>query len=150
LRALAVSMPVAAAVATLTVSPSVVGELDWRLLIAGPGLAVLMPVIPFSLELLALRRLTASAFGTLMSLEPAIALIIGFAVLGQAPRTGGVAGILLVVAAGIGAERTGARRPQSGPTAVTSTTAAPASSEAARSTVAVMPQSWSPSGSSNT
>jgi hypothetical protein len=83
-RAPAVSMPVAAIVATFTVGPSVVGQLDWQLLIAGFGLAVLMPVIPFSLELLALRRLTAAAFGTLMSLEPAIALIIGFAALGQA------------------------------------------------------------------
>jgi inner membrane transporter RhtA len=108
-RALAVSMPVAAVVATLTVGPSVVGELDWELLIVGFGLAVLMPVIPFSLELLALRRLTVAAFGTLMSLEPAIALIIGFAVLGQVPRAGAVGGIVLVVAAGIGAERTGAR-----------------------------------------
>jgi hypothetical protein len=39
---------------------------------------------------------------------------------------------------------------QCGPTAVTVTAAAPASSEAARSTVASMPQSWSPSGSSKT
>ena len=108
-RALAVSMPVAAAVATLAVGPSVISELDWELLIVGFGVAMLMPVIPFSLELLALRRLTVAAFGTLMSLEPAIALIIGFAVLGQAPRAGAVAGIVLVVAAGIGAERTGAR-----------------------------------------
>jgi inner membrane transporter RhtA len=108
-RALAVSMPVAAVVATLTVGPSVVGELDWELVIIGFGLAVLMPVIPFSLELLALRRLTVAAFGTLMSLEPAIALVIGFAVLAQAPPPGAVAGIALVVAAGIGAQRTGAR-----------------------------------------
>jgi inner membrane transporter RhtA len=109
LRALAVSMPVAAAVATLTVGPSTLGQLDWQLLIAGLGLAVLMPVIPFSLELLALRRLTAAAFGTLMSLEPAIALVIGLTVLRQVPHTGALAGIALVVAAGIGAERTGAR-----------------------------------------
>ena len=108
-RALAISMPVAAVVATLTVGPFVVGQLDWDLLIVGFGLAVLMPVIPFSLELLALRRLTAAAFGTLMSLEPAIAAIIGFTVLAQAPRAGAVAGIALVVAAGIGAQRTGAR-----------------------------------------
>ncbi len=109
LRALAVSMPVAAAVATIAVGPSVVGQLDWRLLVAGLGLALLLPVIPFSLELLALRRLTAAAFGTLMSLEPAIALVIGLVVLGQVPRPGGIVGIVLVVGAGIGATRTGAR-----------------------------------------
>jgi inner membrane transporter RhtA len=70
----------------------------------------LIPVIPFSLELLALRRLNTAAFGTLMSLEPAIALTIGLVVLGQVPAPTSAAGVILVVAAGIGAERTGARR----------------------------------------
>jgi inner membrane transporter RhtA len=147
---LAVSMPVAGLVATAVAGPSVLPELTPALLLYGLGLAIVLPVIPFALELLALRRLTTAAFGTLMALEPAIALAIGLILLGQVPTGVAVAGIGFVVAAGIGAERTGARRPQSGPTAVTSTAAAPASSEAARSTVAVMPQSWSPSGSSNT
>jgi inner membrane transporter RhtA len=147
---LAVSMPVAGLVATAVAGPSVIPQLTPALLLYGLGLAILLPVIPFALELLALRRLTTAAFGTLMALEPAIALVIGLVLLGQVPTGVAVAGIGFVVAAGIGAERTGARRPQSGPTAVTSTAAAPASSEAARSTVAVMPQSWSPSGSSNT
>jgi inner membrane transporter RhtA len=78
-------------------------------LLAGVGLAILLPVIPFALEMLALRRLTTTAFGTLMSLEPALALLIGLAVLGQAPGLLAVAGIAFVVIAGIGAERTGAR-----------------------------------------
>jgi len=147
---LAVSMPVAGLVATAVAGPSVLPELTPALLLYGLGLAIVLPVIPFALELLALRRLTTAAFGTLMALEPAIALAIGLILLGQVPTGVAVAGIGFVVAAGIGAERTGARRRQSGPTAVTSTAAAPASSEAARSTVAVMPQSWSPSGSSNT
>ena len=47
---------------------------------------MLLPVVPFSLEMLALRRLTTAAFGTLMSLEPAIALVIGLVVLHQAAR----------------------------------------------------------------
>jgi inner membrane transporter RhtA len=109
LRALAVSLPVAAVVATLAVGPSVIAQVDWQLVIVGLGLALLLPVIPFSLELMALRRLSAAAFGTLMSLEPAIALVIGLVVLGQVPRMGAAVGIVLVVAAGIGAERTGAR-----------------------------------------
>ena len=46
------------------------------------------PSIPFSLEMLALRRLTTAAFGTLMSLEPAIALVIGLVVLHQVPGHG--------------------------------------------------------------
>ena len=65
--------------------------------------------MPFTLELLALRRLTTGAFGTLMALEPAFALVIGFLVLSQVPNGIAVVGIALVVAAGIGAERTGAR-----------------------------------------
>ncbi|MGY0007672.1 EamA family transporter [Micromonospora sp. I033] len=108
-RGLAVSMPVAAVVATLVVGPSVFGDLTWQVLLAGLGLAVLLPVAPFVLELLALRRLTTAAFGTLMSLEPAIALVVGLVALGQVPGPAAVAGIAFVVVAGIGAERSGAR-----------------------------------------
>ena len=107
LRGLAVSMPVAAVVATLVVGPSVLGHLTPDLLLVGLGLAVLLPVVPFSLELLALRRLTAAAFGTLMSLEPAVALVVGLVALHQVPGAAAVAGIAFVVAAGVGAERTG-------------------------------------------
>ena len=110
LRALAISMPVAGLVATIFVGPATVPDLTWKLALAGLGLALLLPVIPFSLELLALRRVSAAAFGTLMSLEPGIAVVIGFLLLGQVPRLSAVAGVLLVVAAGIGAVRTGARQ----------------------------------------
>ncbi len=109
LRGLAVSMPVAGIVATAVAGPSVIGHLTPELLLAGLGLAVLLPVIPFTLELLALRRLTTAASGVLMSLEPAIALVIGLVVLHQVPGALPVVGIAFVVAAGIGAERTGAR-----------------------------------------
>jgi inner membrane transporter RhtA len=108
-RGLAVSMPVAGLVATLVYGPAVFGHLTWPLLFTGLGLAVLLPVVPFALEMLALRRLTAPAFGTLMSLEPAIALTIGLIVLHQVPDAGAAVGVVLVVAAGIGAERTGTR-----------------------------------------
>jgi inner membrane transporter RhtA len=109
LRGLAVAMPVAALVATAVAAPSTVGHLTWPLVLAGLGLAVLLPVIPFSLELLALRRLTTAAFGTLMCLEPALALVIGLVALHQTPGVGPLVGILFVVVAGVGAERTGAR-----------------------------------------
>ncbi|MFC4948301.1 EamA family transporter [Pseudonocardia sp. GCM10023141] len=109
LRGLAVSMPVAGLVATAVAGPSVFGLITPELLLIGLGLAVLLPVVPFSLELLALRRLTTGAFGTLMCLEPAVALVIGLVLLHQVPGATAVAGIALVVAAGIGAERTGAR-----------------------------------------
>jgi inner membrane transporter RhtA len=109
LGGLAISMPVAALVATAVAGPGVVGDLTPELLVVGLGLAVLLPVVPFALELLALRRLTTGAFGTLMALEPAFALVIGFLVLSQVPNALAVAGIVLVVTAGIGAERSGAR-----------------------------------------
>ena len=66
-------------------------------------------MVPFSLELLALRKLTTAAFGVLMALEPAIALVVGLVALGQLPGWWAVAGIALVVVAGIGAERAGGR-----------------------------------------
>ena len=110
LGGLAISMPVAALVATLVAGPGVVGQLTPQLApVSASGLAILLPVVPFALELLALRRLTTGAFGTLMALEPAFALVIGFLVLSQVPDGIAVVGIPLVVAAGIGAERTGAR-----------------------------------------
>ncbi|MEV3904613.1 EamA family transporter [Mycobacterium sp. NPDC050551] len=106
---LSVSMPVAALVATAVVGPDVFDRLTPQLLLIGLGLAVLLPVVPFALELLALRRLTTAAFGTLMSLEPAFALVIGWAILHQIPEASAVAGMCFVVAAGAGAARAGDR-----------------------------------------
>ncbi|HEU5332736.1 MAG TPA: EamA family transporter [Actinocrinis sp.] len=110
-RGLAVSMPVAGLVATAVAAPTVAGHLTWQVLLYGLGLAVLLPVIPFILELLALRRLNAGAFGVLMSLEPAVALLVGLIGLHQVPGGSAVVGILFVVVAGIGAERSGSRTP---------------------------------------
>jgi len=104
-----VSLPVAGVVATLVAAPAVIPALTPRLALAGLGLALLVPVVPFSLEMYALRRLSTAAFGTLMCLEPAIALIAGLIVLHQVPEGWSLTGIAFVVAAGIGAERTGAR-----------------------------------------
>ncbi len=107
LAGLAISMPVAAVVATLVAGPGVVSQLTPELLVVGLGLAILLPVVPFAFELLALRRLTTAAFGTLMSLEPAIAMVIGFVILDQELGLVAVVGIGCVVLAGIGAERSG-------------------------------------------
>ena len=109
INALAVSMPVAGLVATIVVGPAVLPRMTPDILLIGIGLAILLPVVPFALELLALRRLTTAAFGTLMALEPAFAMIVGLVVLHQIPGPAGVVGICFVVAAGIGASRTGAR-----------------------------------------
>ena len=102
-------MPVAGVIALLAAGRYELGRVTWPLLVTMLALAVLHPVLPFSLEFLALRRLTASAFGTLMSLEPAIALLAGLLALGQIPGMASAAGVLLVVIAGIGATRGGAR-----------------------------------------
>ena len=112
---LAVSMPVAGLVALLATGPSLAGDLTFEILLAGLGLAILLPVIPFALEMLALRRLTTTAFGTLMSLEPAIALLVGLVALDQTPGLVPVAGVALVVVAGAGAARAGARPPAAAP-----------------------------------
>jgi inner membrane transporter RhtA len=109
IQGLAISMPVAALLATAFAGSAVITALTPEIVLAGLGLALLLPVIPFALELSALRRLTAAAFGTLMSLEPAIALVVGLLLLDQVPGWVPVAGIGLVMLAGVGAERTGAR-----------------------------------------
>ncbi|MDQ0831708.1 inner membrane transporter RhtA [Streptomyces achromogenes] len=72
----------------------------------GAAVAMLSSVLPYTLELLALRRLPASTFAILMSLEPAIAAAAGFLILDQALTTVQAAAIALVVAASMGAVRT--------------------------------------------
>jgi inner membrane transporter RhtA len=118
LQGMGVSLPVAAVVATAVAGPSTIPVMTWQLVVIGFGLALLLPVIPFSLEYLALRRLDAGVFGTLMSLEPALALLVGWIFLSQAPGLLQVVGIASVVTAGVGAER-GARRPVQQPIQVT-------------------------------
>lgn len=109
LGGLGVSMPVAALVTTAAFGSTVFPRLTPELILAGLGVAILLPIIPFSLELLALRRLTTAAFGTLMSLEPGFAMVIGLVVLDQHPDVAAVVGIAFVVGAGIGAARSGSR-----------------------------------------
>ncbi len=69
------------------------------------GLALLLPVLPFALEMLALRRMAPSAFGTLMALEPTLGVLLGLIALDQRPSGVQLAGVLLVVAAAVGAQR---------------------------------------------
>jgi inner membrane transporter RhtA len=102
-------MPVAGLVATAAVGASVLPRITPDLILVGLGLALLLPVAPFILELLALRRLNTAAFGTLMSLEPALALLIGFLILHQVPGPAAIVGIAFVILAGMGAARSGTR-----------------------------------------
>ncbi|MEU0411047.1 EamA family transporter [Streptomyces griseorubiginosus] len=72
----------------------------------GAAVAVLSSVLPYTLELLALRRLPASTFAILMSLEPGIAALAGFLILGQALSALQALAVALVIAASMGAVRT--------------------------------------------
>jgi inner membrane transporter RhtA len=106
---LAISLPVAAVVTAVVGLPQAWGHLTPQVLLVGLAAALLIPLMTWTLELYALRRLTKSAFGTLMALEPAIALAIGMVVLHQVPAAPQLIGIGCVVLAGIAAERTGQR-----------------------------------------
>jgi inner membrane transporter RhtA len=70
---------------------------------ATAGLALLVPLLPYALEMVALRHMPASSFGILMSVEPAIGALAGFVVLHQPMESVQIAGTLLVVAASVGA-----------------------------------------------
>jgi inner membrane transporter RhtA len=70
------------------------------------AVAALASAIPYLLELLALRLVSAATFSILLSLEPAIAALIGLLVLGQALGAVEVAAVGCVVVASAGAART--------------------------------------------
>ncbi len=109
LQGLSVSLLVAA-VMTLPLAVAEVGT--WRFpneqLVWAAALAVFVPLVPYVLEITALRRLTAAAFGVLMSLEPAVGALSGWIILGQAMTAAQILGTLLVVCASIGVVRQGA------------------------------------------
>ena len=109
LGGLAVSLPVAGVVGTAGARPGVGGARPPELQQGGLGRAGRLSGGAFSLEMLALRRLTTAAFGTLMSLEPAIAALVGLVLLHQSPGLLAAVGVALVVTAGAGATRSGSR-----------------------------------------
>ena len=73
------------------------------ILAAGAAVALLSSAIPYSLELEALRHMPPGVFGVLMSLEPALAAVAGYFVLGEGLVAREAVAILLVVAASAGA-----------------------------------------------
>ena len=77
----------------------------------GAAVGMLSSAIPYSFELEALRRIAASVFGVLMSLEPAMAALAGFLVLGQNLSGRELVGMGLVVAASVGASRRARQAP---------------------------------------
>lgn len=73
--------------------------LEPEILAKGFGVAMLSSLIAYSLELVALRRISASVFGVLLSLEPAVAALAGLIVLDQTLGPVQLVGMALVVAA---------------------------------------------------
>ncbi|MET9324124.1 EamA family transporter [Streptomyces sp. NPDC003038] len=100
-------------VAALCTSPfglvHAVPVLTPEILLGAAAAAILLPVLPYVLEMLALGRLTTASFGTLLSFEPAFATFIGFLLLHQTMTLLQITGIVCVVAASLGAVRRGDR-----------------------------------------
>jgi inner membrane transporter RhtA len=102
-RGLALAMGVAALLMVVPGTASAGGDLiDPGAAAVGAATGVFSSVIPYSLELEALRRIAVGTFGVLMSMEPAVAAVIGFVALGQDLAAVDVAGIALVVVASAG------------------------------------------------
>jgi inner membrane transporter RhtA len=103
-------LTVAMAVAALAVIPAGVTAggralLRPEVLGTGVGIGLLSSIIPYSLELEALRRVPAKVFGIWMSLEPAVAALVGLVLLGQNLAARDWAAIGCVVVASAGAAR---------------------------------------------
>ncbi|HEX5741870.1 MAG TPA: EamA family transporter [Pilimelia sp.] len=108
-------LAVAMAVAALVLLPTGLAgaghaTAEPRLILLALGTGLLASVIPYSLELSALRRLPRAVFGVLLSLEPATATLAGWLLLGQEVGPVTVAGIAVVAAASVGSTATAAAR----------------------------------------
>ena len=86
------------------------------ILATGLAIGLLSSIIPYTLELEALRRVPARVFGIWMSLEPAVAALVGLVMLGQALAVSEWAAIACVMVACAGAAR-GSARPSQAPEA---------------------------------
>jgi inner membrane transporter RhtA len=106
-------LALAMVVATLPLAPIGIAEAGSELwvpsiLLVGAGVGIMSSAIPYTLELEALRRMPAGVFGVLMSLEPGVAALAGFLLLGEGLVAREIAAISLVVAASAGAARNAA------------------------------------------
>ena len=111
-------LAVASLVGTIVLAPPALLEagpvlLEPRVLLLGAAVGLLSSVVPYSLELTALRRITPRLFGILMSLEPAAAALAAIVVLGELLSWSQWLAMACVVVASIGATRASA--PPAGP-----------------------------------
>ena len=106
---LAVAMMIAALV-SLPFGAREAIHADARSLLLGVAIGVLSSVLPYTLELEALRRLPARIFGVLMSMEPAVAALAGLLILGErlsARQWAGIACVMVACAAVTLSQRAG-------------------------------------------
>jgi inner membrane transporter RhtA len=82
-------------------------------LLPAVGVAILSSALPYSLEMEALRRLPEGVFGVMMSVEPAVAALVGFVGLGQDLSAREIVAIGFVLAASAGALSVSAPPPES-------------------------------------
>jgi len=78
----------------------------WSLLPLGLGVAILSTALPYSLEMVALTRLPTRTFGTLMSMEPALAAVSGIIFLGETLTLTQSLALMAIIAASIGSTLT--------------------------------------------
>jgi inner membrane transporter RhtA len=106
---LAAALVISAVATAPTGIASVSGSLTWPALAAAAGVALLSSAVPWSLEMEALRRVPAGVFSILMSMEPAVAALAGWALLHEHLLVRQWCGIAVVVVASAGAAATSAR-----------------------------------------
>jgi inner membrane transporter RhtA len=107
---------IAIVISALLVAPLGIAEggsdlLDPAVLAVALAVGLLSTMIPYTLELHALKRIPSAVFGVMMSLQPAIAALVGLALLSQGLSAKEVLAIGLVVVASVGALRTGSSPP---------------------------------------
>jgi inner membrane transporter RhtA len=103
-------LALASLVGAVVLAPPAVAEagailLDPRVLLLGLAVGLLSSVIPYSLELIALRRIPPRVFGILMSLEPAVAALAAVLLLQEFLTPVQWVAVACVVAASVGATR---------------------------------------------
>lgn len=106
-------LAIGSVVGVVVLAPAGIAEggaalLDWRLLLFGLAVGVLSSVIPYTLEMNALRRIPPRVFGVLMSLQPAAAALVGLVLLGELLTVWQWLAVACVIIASAGSTRSSA------------------------------------------
>lgn len=101
-QGLTISLTAAAIVAVPFGAGQIHASARWWQIAASVALGVIVPVLPYSLDMLALRRMSTRVFGILMSAHPAVSGLMGWAILNQSLSGQKLAGIACVVLASVG------------------------------------------------